>query len=429
MAGHDVMQWRVSEKDRLQFAHEIEKDIEWLAQFGADESGGVTRLLYSETWITAQQALYKRMEQSGLQPYYDDCGNLFGKLEGNRPEGKTFLTGSHLDTVVHGGKYDGAYGILAGMIALKYLREKFGRPHHSIEVVSLCEEEGSRFPLTFWGSGNISGKYDLRAVPDVQDEDGYSLQEAMEAAGFGRGRYVSPLRTDLAGFVELHIEQGIVLEREKKTIGIVDGIVGQRRFTVRVTGLANHAGTTPMHWRMDALAGACEMIAWLEQEAMSQREPFVATVGKIKVKPNVSNVIPGEAVFSLEVRAAEETEMNSFCNQFKAVFSNIAKKRNLKVSCHEWMRCQPVWMDVELNRRITDICEVHGFSCRSMFSGAGHDAQVLQSICPTTLLFVQSQAGISHSPQEYSPPQALADGIVTLAEWLYLYGYEQDCEI
>ncbi|RXZ76662.1 Zn-dependent hydrolase [Paenibacillaceae bacterium] len=425
MAGEYTNELQVSEEDRLQFAEEIEQAVEWLASYGKDDQGGVTRLLYSDAWVAAQQALAGRMGAAGLQTYYDDCGNLFGRLEGDGSQRGTLLTGSHLDTVVCGGKYDGAYGILAGVIALQYLRKRFGPPARTIEVVSLCEEEGSRFPLTYWGSGNITGRFDKNNVPSVRDNDDIPLSDAMHLAGFGMNRYRSPLRKDLAGFIELHIEQGIILEREQKSVGIVEGIVGQKRFAVRLKGATNHAGTTPMRLRRDALAGACEMISWLETAAFQEAEPFVATTGQLTAVPNMSNVISGEVHFKVDIRDSDAHVLGRFSERMKLAFFEIAARRGLIADIDEWVSSQPVRMDREMNGTLASICAARGLSCRTMFSGAGHDAQMLSSICPTTMLFVPSKDGISHSPLEYSDPLHLANGAAALAEWLYFYGYKE----
>ncbi|CCQ97047.1 allantoate amidohydrolase [[Clostridium] ultunense Esp] len=425
MADEHLLALQISDKDRFRFAGDIAEAIEWLAGFGADESGGVTRLLYSDAWIAAQEALAEKMLKYGLKPYYDDCGNLFGCLQGRDEREAPFLTGSHLDTVTCGGKYDGAYGILAAMIAIGFLYERFGTPLRTLEVVSLCEEEGSRFPLTCWGSGNICGKYDIGVVPPIHDKDGVFLKEAMECAGFGLGRFAPPRREKIAGFIELHIEQGFILEREKRTLGIVDGIVGQKRFTVRVEGITNHAGTTPMKYRRDALAGSCEMISWLEREALLQGGGMVATTGQIRVHPNNGNVIPGEVVFSVDVRDMDAGRLDRFCQHFQRAFSEIAEKRRLTLEISEWMSVEPIRMHEGLNRIMASICEARNFSYLTMYSGAGHDAQVFQSVCPTTMIFVPSRGGISHSPLEYSKPEDLADGIAVLTEWLFLYGYKE----
>ncbi|WP_199617621.1 Zn-dependent hydrolase [Paenibacillus alkalitolerans] len=414
----------VSKSDRDRIMSDIGEAIEWLSGFGADPSGGVTRLLYSKEWLSAQKALAQHMEASGLHVCFDDCGNLYGRLEGEGISAGTLLTGSHVDTVKSGGKYDGAYGILAGIIALKYLRDNYGAPKVSLEVVSLCEEEGSRFPLTYWGSGNITGKYSLERVPDIRDRDGVELEQAMLSAGFGKGTYRSPRRHDVLGFIELHIEQGSLLERESRSIGIVNHIVGQRRYTVKVSGTANHAGTTPMDVRKDALAGACAMIQKLEEAARLEGGQFVATTGLLNVSPNLPNVIAGEVAFTVDVRDANADTLERFCREFHRCFKEIADSRELHLQIQEWMNEPPVPMHAPFNETLRNICEEYNYSYRFMNSGAGHDSQLFQAVCPTALAFVPNKDGVSHSPLEFSDPGSLADGIVTLIEWLYFYGYK-----
>lgn len=415
----------VSTSDRARIRSDIQKAVEWLAGFGSDPSGGVTRLLYDDAWIAAQHAVADKMKEFGLDVRRDDCGNVFGRLHNHNPEEEgVLLTGSHIDTVISGGKYDGAYGILAGMIALRYLREQFGVPLVNLEVVSLSEEEGSRFPLTYWGSGNIAGKYGLDRVPPVKDDKGIALEDAMKKAGFASGSYSSPIRSDLSGFIELHIEQGSILETEKKSMGIVKNIVGQRRYTVQVSGSANHAGTTPMYLRQDALSGACEMVQKLEESARSEGGQFVATTGYMNVSPNLSNVIPEYVKFTVDVRDADAEVLERFSCRFQALFKEIAALRRLQIQIEEWMNVPPVPMYAPFNETMADICKNYGFSYREMNSGAGHDAQIFQGVCPTTMLFIPSRHGISHSPLEYSDPEDLTNGIIALIDWLYRYGYQ-----
>ncbi|GAA4707755.1 allantoate deiminase [Brevibacillus fulvus] len=402
----------------------VEELIDWLASFGADPDGGVTRLLYSSDWAAGQSAMAVLMEQAGLTVYYDDVGNLFGRLQGSEQTGSTILTGSHIDTVKCGGKYDGAYGIIASLLALARLRQMYGIPKHSLEVVSICEEEGSRFPLSFWGSGNITGRYLPDAVPDVQDSAGTSLAAAMTAAGFGQGAYRPSLRQDIAAYIELHIEQGGTLEREQKTIGLVKGIVGQKRFTVELQGEANHAGTTPMAWRQDALCAAAEMIVWLEAEAKKRGEPLVATVGNITAKPNTSNVIPGNVTFTVDTRHADQQQLDEFCQQFLQQFQRIAEQRAIRIAWQEWLNDPPVAMHSALVEQIEQICRQRQIDYRPIYSGAGHDAQIFQKVCPTAMIFVPSHKGISHSPMEYTPPEALTAGIEVLTDLLYSLAYE-----
>ncbi|UUZ81998.1 hydantoinase/carbamoylase family amidase [Paenibacillus sp. P26] len=286
-------------------AKETEELLFWMASYGKQEHGGVTRLLYSEDWLRAQRALALKMEQWGMSASFDQVGNLFGRLEGSDRGKKAVLTGSHIDTVKNGGLYDGAFGIAAGMVALKYLKRHFGTPKRSLEAISLCEEEGDRFPMTYWGSGSITGSRGFEQIAEMTDGDGVPFEEAMKKCGFGKGTYRDSRRDDIAAFIELHVEQGIVLERKNKPIGIVDAIVGQRRYTFQVTGEANHAGTTPMIWRKDAVGGASEMIRRLLNAAQDEGEPMVATVGRIEVEPNVANVIPGKVTFTADIRHPE----------------------------------------------------------------------------------------------------------------------------
>ncbi|CDN45866.1 hypothetical protein BN871_JI_00080, partial [Paenibacillus sp. P22] len=203
---------------------------------------GVTRLLYDEAWLDAQRHLEARLAGLGLETRWDRTGSLYGRLPG-RDGGRTILTGSHVDTVRRGGRYDGAYGIAAGIAALDALNRLYGPPRRTLEVVSLCEEEGSRFPLSYWGSGNLTGRYGPADAGRYRDADGATLEEAMHGAGFGGESLPDPRRHDLDAFVELHIEQGVVLERTGDDVGIVEAIVGQRRYAMTLAGEANHAGT------------------------------------------------------------------------------------------------------------------------------------------------------------------------------------------
>jgi amidase, hydantoinase/carbamoylase family len=313
------------------FAGSVAGLLDELALCGAERDGGVTRLLYTPSWLDAQRLLERKMTEAGLAVRYDCVGNLFGRLAGRGAESGVVLTGSHVDTVRSGGKFDGAYGIAASLTAVRYLRERFGPPIRPIEVVSFCEEEGSRFPLAYWGSGNVSGVFHPEQADGIVDAQGVTMREAMEAAGFGRsgpaGEPPSAKRADIAAFVEVHIEQGITLERFGERIGIVETIAGQRRYVVTVVGETNHAGTTPMTLRRDALAGAAEMMLFLERAAQKAGEPLVATVGSIANDPNVPNVIAGSVEFTLDIRHMSETLLTGFCDTVLGTFRMIAERR------------------------------------------------------------------------------------------------------
>ncbi len=387
-----------------------------LARFGAEADGGVTRLLYDDAWSRARAWLAAEFERMGFAVRGDRVGNLYGRLLGTElggTEPPVILTGSHFDTVRHGGAYDGAYGIAAAAVALADLRRRHGPPRKTVEVVAFCEEEGSRFPLTYWGSGNLAGRWDPGSAPDP------ALAAAMKAAGFGRADQADPRRTDLAAFVELHIEQGIVLERGGERIGVVSAIVGQRRWLVRVAGEANHAGTTPMDLRCDALAGAAAMIAATEAGAKARGAPLVATVGFVEATPNTPNVIPGAAAFTVDARHVDGRALADFCASLEAAFASIAAERGLGLSIEKRMSVEPVAMDPALRGRMVASCEGRNLPYRVLPSGAGHDSQVMASVCPTAMIFVPSRKGVSHSPQEFSTHRALVEGMEVLRDVLY----------
>lgn len=407
-------------KSNMNHVHSM---IEWLAAFGKTKSGGVTRLLYSESWKQAQLSFKGVMEKAGLQTYFDSAGNLFGRLQGRDQASRTILTGSHIDTVVDGGKYDGAYGIIASFLAVQRLYQTYGTPKKTIEVVSLCEEEGSRFPITFWGSRNIQGVYSIKDVKGLRDKDGIPFVDAMKMAGFSSEAYISPIRNDIERFVELHIEQGMVLEKNENIIGVVSHIVGQRRYTINILGESNHAGTTPMEYRKDAIIHAAEFISYVTNKAKQTDPHLVATIGKVSVKPNVPNVIAGEVELSLDIRHHQKEVLDVYSKDIFDYITRFASESGITVTVSQWMDVKPVKLNEEMKKWIMEIAESKKIPYQEMVSGAGHDAQVFGSFCPTSLIFVPSKKGISHSPKEFTSIEDLEMGIEVLKEMLYKLAY------
>jgi len=381
---------------------------------------GVTRLLFDEYWISAQNWLEDQFKIAGLCTYYDDVGNLYGRFEGDSKN--TIMTGSHVDTVISGGKYDGQYGIVAGLVAIEYLKSNFGKPKKSIEVVSMAEEEGSRFPFTFWGSKNIIGKVPEEEVGLLIDEKGVTFKEALKSAGFSFKNNIDTKTID--GFIELHIEQGGVLEIENKTIGIVEHIVGQKRYLVTLKGEANHAGTTPMKYRKDSIHCASRMVCMIMERARTFGEPIVATVGKLEIDPNTSNVVPGRVTFTLDIRHIDKNLMGRYIEEIMNEMKDMAREMKLDLKVEKYMNGDPVPMSSHLVRTIKGICEEKGIDFKMMHSGAGHDAQIMALKVPTALIFVPSHKGISHNPEEYTRIEDLGEGVKTLIETLYKLAYE-----
>ncbi|MBU5352032.1 Zn-dependent hydrolase [Paenibacillus barcinonensis] len=408
---------------------ELQAMLDWLAGYGADEQGGVTRLLYDRAWCDAQQALAVKMQEKGLTAEFDQSGNLFGTLLADPDSSAAsahdlpIVTGSHIDSVVHGGKYDGAYGVVAGILALEYLQQQFGAPRRTLQVVSLCEEEGSRFPFAYWGSRSITGVAHLHDVRELQDAGGVRFEDAMTQAGFGPDSHYRAAERKIGAFIELHIEQGQVLERLGHSIGIVSAIVGQKRFSVTVSGEANHAGTTPMIWRKDALAGAADMISAVRRIALQAGQPLVATVGQIIPDPGVGNVVAGRAVFSLDIRHIQQESIEQCWKQMLEAFTTIAEEHQLELDWEEHLSVAPIAMNAGIIQDIQEICIQEQLSSHTMASGAGHDSQIFQPACPTAMVFVPSSSGISHNPLEFTTEEDLMRGFRVLVRLLYKYGY------
>lgn len=410
--------------DVLELGKEAERLLTWIAGYGKDENGGVSRLPYSPEWLEAQQAIKQYLQDEGFEASFDAVGNLFARLSGAKYPQETILTGSHIDTVRNGGIYDGQYGIVAGIIAMRYLQQKYGTPLRNIEVVSIAEEEGSRFPYAFWGSKNILGVAKREDVEHIKDFDGNSFVEAMQSAGFRFRNAGDVLRDDLKAFVELHIEQGGVLEKEGKSVGVVEHIVGLRRFTIEIIGEANHAGTTPMLDRKDAMYVSALAIAHIVETAKKYGAPLVATVGKIELEPSFANVVAGKAKFTLDTRHTNQEMLVKFSEQILADMKRIAKDNGVGINIDMWMDTPPVPMDQNIVKLLEDKCIKNKLNYKVMHSGAGHDSQIMATAVPTAMLFVPSQKGISHSPLEYTAPEYLGEGIKVLIEVLYELAYK-----
>src|SRR5437016_2654496 len=271
----------------------LERRLDELYAIGAQPDGGTYRPLYGGAWAAAGDRVEQWMRDAGLKTRHDAVGNIWGRVDGS---GKSIVTGSHIDTVRHGGRLDGALGIVSGLTAVEALMKEKGKPRRPLEVVAICEEEGSRFATNFWGSRAITG-----AIDTVDAE----IAAAMRERGLDLTKIASAARDDIDTFVELHIEQGRVLESSRMPLAVVTAIVGTAHLEITVTGRPDHAGTTPMELRQDALAGAAAMIQAVEAIARSLGRPAVATVGQLRVEPDQVNVVPGKVVFTVDLRHSD----------------------------------------------------------------------------------------------------------------------------
>lgn len=405
------------------FVQEVENQLEALSLYGADPSGGISRLLYSPEWLETQYYLKQRMEQAGFISRFDAVGNLYGRIEGHGNPNEVILTGSHIDTVVNGGHLDGQFGIIAAFIAIHYLKETYGTPRRTLEVVSLAEEEGSRFPYVFWGSKNIVGQANPADVRNITDVKGNKFIDAMQQCGFTLPDAPLPARRDITAFVELHIEQGGVLEHHQQQLGVVSAIVGQRRYTVTLNGTANHAGTTPMSYRKDTLLAFSQICVAATASAEEHGDPLVLTFGKVVPHPGTVNVVPGKTMFSIDCRHTSQQALLAFTTELEATMRQICQARGIGIDIDLWMDEAPVPMDTQLVAQLDALCREHNARYRVMHSGAGHDAQIFAAHVPTCLLFVPSIQGISHNPAENTEIIDLAAGVEMLAKMLHQLAY------
>lgn len=393
--------------------------------FGGLEQGGITRLLYSPEWIDAVRELEATFKEEGLEVSFDDVGNLSGRLVGSKYAEETILTGSHIDTVVEGGHLDGQFGILSALVAVKYLKEKYGQPLRTIEVLSLAEEEGSRFPYTFWGSKNFFNLAKKADVDTIEDAEGIKFEDAMHESGFDY-RKTDDVRDDIKAFVEVHIEQGKVLEAENKAIGVVTGIVGQKRYTINLKGEANHAGTTPMSLRRDTVVAYSEIVTDLTKRAREIGEPLVLTFGHVTPVPNTVNVVPGEITFSIDCRHIDQQLLNDFAREIEDKVKAVAEANSMTYDINLWMDEAPSLMDKEIIQIVEQAAKDNvGDSYKLMPSGAGHDAQIFADFVPTAMLFVPSIGGISHNTNEETKIEDLVKGIEVLKDVLYELAYKE----
>jgi len=385
--------------------------MEALAAF-TDRGAGVTRLAWSPELRSAYDWLAGRCRQLGLDVEVDAAGNLLARWDTGR--GPAVLMGSHIDTVPQGGRFDGALGVMGGLHAVRLLRKWGVAPRRPVWLVAFMDEENTRFNTALFGSRSFCGE-DLGGLGDRRDADGVTLAEAMGAWGRDPERHGEARRIDDVGhYLELHVEQGPSLGAGGTDIGVVTSIVGLVGYRARVTGQTNHAGTTPMRLRRDALAGAARSVLAIRDQARA-REDATANVGVIQVVPGSSNVIPGICELTIDLRAPSAAGLRELDDGCLAALRAIAGEEGLVLELAETYRVPPAPMSGELVELIEGAAAIEGASAARMPSGAGHDAMVLAAHVPAGMLLVPSRDGVSHSPDEYTSPSQCELGARVLA--------------
>lgn len=392
----------------------LNRSLEELAQIGAQEGDGVRRLAFSPEDLAARDRLFQWMQDAGMSVRIDAAGNLIGTYPGLAVDAPALVTGSHIDTVPSGGRYDGALGVMAGLEVVRVLQENQLQLHHPVEVIAFADEE-----RTMVGSKAMAGTapQDPERYATTENEP---IQDCLARAGGDWEKLVTARRTsqEIACFIELHVEQGGVLEAIERDIGVVEGIVGQQRFHITIQGQANHAGTTPMNMRRDALATAAQIILAVEDMAKHFPGDPVATVGALKVWPNAINIVPGFVEMTLDMRDLSQSVIEHMLQQLKRKIETVAVSTRTKIRVKSELELEPTLASPDVQSLIVESCEELGLSYTHLPSRASHDAQEMGRFTDMGMIFVPSSEGVSHSGDEYTSPEQCEQGANVLLRTL-----------
>lgn len=381
------------------------------------EKDGISRICFSKEERKAKDYIIKLMDSINVNTYEDSIGNLFCKRDGINNSLKTVAIGSHIDSVYKGGKFDGSLGVVTGIEIFHELYDKNIKTEHPIELIIFTCEESARFGISTLGSKYMIGELDLSSMDPIKDKDGISFIKALREYNDNEiiERVSEPKKYEC--FFELHIEQGPILERERKQIGIVESIASSIRYKLEVEGFASHSGTTPIEYREDAFVGVTKFSN--EFSKLITEEMKAGTIGTIsdcKVFPGAMNVVPGRCELLIDIRISQEESYKKIPKKINEIIEELKAEDNLKYTLHCLSKDKPALLSSKLNIDATKICEDKGYTYKIMNSGAGHDAMILSKICETSLLFIPSKDGISHNPKECSSTKDIEVGLDLLNE-------------
>lgn len=400
---------------------QIKRILEKLDTFNSDPAHGTTRVLFTPEEVAGRNYIKEEMAALGLAVREDAIGNIFGSFIGSEPDLPPVWTGSHIDTVPRAGMYDGMAGVVAGLEAVRLIREAGITPKRTIEVVVYTSEEPTRFGLGCLGSRAMAGCLTLEDARQLHDEDGRSLAAVLEELGYDLTRFKEiPIAPgSVRGAVELHIEQGAVLETLGLPIGLVKTISAPTNFEVTVRGKQSHAGSTPMNLRHDAFLACCEIALELERLAKASSSPdTVGTVGKVEVLPNASNVISGEVRFSIDIRDSDYEAKSRLVAELKRFFRQVEEARGIALEVEQINDDLPTHSDKLILELLEKACVAKSIPYHKMVSGAFHDSMMVGRFAPIAMIFVPSKDGISHNPAEFTEYGDIAKGTDVLAEAL-----------
>jgi N-carbamoyl-L-amino-acid hydrolase len=393
--------------------------LDGIARFGKGERG-FSRLVFGEAEWGAVEYETGLMREADLAVRTDAFGNVIGRLEGHEPGASVVATGSHVDTVPEGGNFDGVVGVIAGLGALMRLKAR-GLPRRPVEVMVFRGEESARFSVHTMGSKVMAGIASVEAWRKLQDHGGTTLAHALATRGLDLERIPEAARRpeEFKAFVEMHIEQGPVLEEAGIPIGVVEAIAGPVRLKISVEGAASHSGTTPMGKRRDALVSAAQVVLAVQNEAAKRAERrIVGTVGVIKVHPGAMNVVPGRVEMWVDIRGIDAEDVAATARAVREAAARIADREGTRIQPETLSTDAPVPMDPDVIQTIEAACRRVGVAYRRMPSGAGHDAMNMAKLAPAGMIFIPCRRGVSHNPDEYAAPEDILAGIDVLTETL-----------
>ena len=398
----------------------LSSEIEALAAISEAEPPVVTRIVFTPADLKARAWMIARCEEAGLAVRHDAIGNIFARWNGADPAAPAIGTGSHIDAIPNAGKYDGVVGVLGGLEAIRALQRSGFRPRHSIELLLFATEEPTRFGIGCMGSRLLSGTLSADVLAKLKDRAGETVDEVRRKAGFsGNLQDVKLTNGYYKAFVELHIEQGPLLERAKISLGIVKSIAAPASLNISIEGSGGHAGGVPMPDRKDALCAASELILAVENAARSSGAvDTVATVGVCDVFPSAVNSIPSRVRITLDIRDTDLARRDGAMQTIERASQNISAKRQVSIQSELLNADAPADCAPEVRGALADSCRLHGFPFLEMVSRAYHDSLFISRIAPTGMLFIPCRNGYSHRPDEYAAPEDIARGALVLAESL-----------
>jgi len=396
----------------------IARDLEYLKQFTATPGDGCTRLPFTKEARNAVDFLKELMVEAGLSVREDEAGNVIGTLEGENPELPCIMMGSHFDSVINGGDYDGIAGVVCAIEVARQLKDAGFKPKRNFVVVGFMDEEGLRFGTGYFGSGAMMGHRDVEYCKHYKDNDGISIYDAMKSYGLDPEKIGEAAWKEgsIGRFLELHIEQGPVLDAEGIELGLVNGIVGIQRYMVTVHGRADHAGTTPMDMRLDAVDAATKVISKIPDWAREKADGTVATTGLIKVTPGGMNIVAERVDFTVDIRSMNNDNINDIANRIRAALDREVKEMGGSYEIDTKLVITPVFLSEEMLGIMEESCKERGYSYKKLPSGAGHDALEIGQIIPTVMLFVPSKDGRSHCPVEFTKYSEFAKASIVMTD-------------